>query len=160
MVSASSGQGSRPDARNTSGWNSVAAQILFSSPMAVSARHICATSRGVTLLTATLLSSLSRSPTSRISPSIISFTSGWPIRYSTMSSLVFSTEISFSGSESHRFIILPPMGESVRSMISISVFAPSKGEWKSSRLRTVNLSSHTYFSSSIRARRLMWPRFS
>ena len=125
MVSASSGQGSNPEAIETSGWKSEAAHSVFSWPIAASARRICATSRGVTLPTATLLSSLSRSPTSRISPSISSFTSGWPIRNSTISSLVFSTEMSFSGSESHRFIILPPMGESVRSRISISVFAPS-----------------------------------
>ena len=112
----------------TSASHFVVLQSDLRGSMALKAFLRWTTSRGFILLTATFETSRSRSPICLINPDISSMRSLFPTRYCTISRRSFTGWISFKGSEIHLLRSLPPMGEMVRSITSISVLAPSNGE--------------------------------
>ena len=113
------------------------------------------TSRGVTRPTATFEMIRSRSPTLWNESSISSRNSGSRKKYSTISSLSLIGFCSFKGKTTHRFSNRAPIGETVLSITSQRDLPSSCIGYNNSSERTVNLSSRTYFSSSIRASEVM-----
>ena len=136
---------------------SASRQACLMGSTACRATFSATTSRGLTRPTATFDRMRSRSPMRCSCSSTRSRKSGWRKKYSTTSRRSLMGRTSFSGNTSQRFIRRAPMGQMVLSMTLSNELPPSFIEPISSRLRTVNLSSRTYLSSSMRASDVMWP---
>ena len=124
-------------------------QAVLIGLMAWRAIFSCTISLGVTLPTATFDTTRSRSPIRWSCSSSSSRNCGSRKKYSTTSSRSLIFFSLFSGNTTHRRNNLLPIGDMVLSMTSRSDFPSSFIGDMSSRLRSVNLSSLTYFSSSI-----------
>ena len=124
--------------------------------MAFSAFFSCTTSRGLTLPTATFEIIRSRSPIWCSCSLTTLRNSGFLKKYSTTSRRSSINFVSFSGKTSHRRSIRPPIGVTVRSMMSSNDLPSSCIGRNNSSERTVNLSRRTNFSSSKRLSDVIW----